>query len=242
MWHNIIVGKDLIGECIDKGSGYWKKSYTYINIPDGYYEPWNGYCFLLSSSCVWETTITLEDDMKIELFMQQHLREDGKRYKRYHVTGKELIDNVFCNYEDTICKAEMNRTIKERQAREKRNRKVIGDIVYGTYVGNSYGDKGDITPTYFFQHDGVFFNAYHSKVRNVCVEYTVFENVSKYFFEKTIDLISTIFSDYIVISEAEKKLKCLEHTSYDISVAIDLLEKEKENIMKKLENALKDYV
>lgn len=73
-WRNIEISNELIGDTVEKGSGYWKKEYTYINIPTGY--GYDGYIFLLSNNCVhdnfgnehlWFSYFSICHDMKIEL-------------------------------------------------------------------------------------------------------------------------------------------------------------------------------
>lgn len=91
-WKDIELDSNLIGDTINKGSGIFEKEYTYIKIPAGY--GYDGYCFLLSSRCVHNTYFSICHDMKIELIFDPELRENGKKYKRYSLVGRELNNRI----------------------------------------------------------------------------------------------------------------------------------------------------
>lgn len=218
MWHDIYLEEKFIGELIEKGSGHFKKEYYYILVPG---EKYTGYTFLLSAKCVSKSftekgqyLISLEDDMKLELFMHPDHRESSTRYKRYKLSGQELISEVLEDYETAL----MYESIEKQQKLDRRNKRITGSIVYGKYMGNHYGDKEDLFSEFYFCHDGVYYNRYHSKVRNVDVAFTLYENVSKYFFYETERLIQTKMIDYVVLTDYIESLREMERSFTNMSM------------------------
>lgn len=126
-WKDIEIDKELIGDTIEKGSGVWVKEYCYINIPDGH--GYDNYSFLLSANCVHyaikkesHSYFSIADDMNIELVYNPEKRETEKRYKRYKMTGYELFENIFKEYEINFKEASRIRLEKERLEKEKREK------------------------------------------------------------------------------------------------------------------------
>lgn len=210
-WMDVLIDKTLIGEVIEKGEGAWKKKYIYIKIPSeaGY----NDYCFLLPLSLFHDSYFSICADMKIELIKDPAYRESGKKYKRYHYTGKELYNSIFDEYEDNFVKECKEREKKERINREKRERKINGNIIYGRYTGNNYGSEADQYYDFYFSHDEVCTNnKSHQKVSvyNIEKKFTVIENVSKHFFRETQAIIQERFADWLITMEQIQRLESIE--------------------------------
>lgn len=97
-WDDYRLGKEYIGETIDKGFGY---SQNFITLPENQVYD-SGYGFFISSKRASEEEISLPDDYKVELIMNPELREEGNRYKRYKISGLELKEQVLEPYMDVL--------------------------------------------------------------------------------------------------------------------------------------------
>lgn len=205
-WKDIEIPIDLTGDNVTKGSGTWEKEYTYIKVPHGY--GYDGYCFLLSSTCVHYGTgkdswwFSICHDMKIELIYDPELRESGKRYKRYKLTGRELFNNIFKDYEVNFKKEYEERRKREETEKEIKDRKNIGTIVAGRYTGNVYQNKNEkyrseyALKAYFSGNKTMTYsNKKFDKVRNIKEEFVICENISKYHFLKYEDIINAFLLD-----------------------------------------------
>jgi hypothetical protein len=205
-WKDISIPNNLIGETIKKGSGIFEKEYTYINIPPGY--GYDNYCFLLSSSIVHESSngkehwFSICHDMKIELFYSPDAREEGKRYKRYKLTGYELFENIFDSYETDFIADMVAREKKKAEEKEKRDKKTYGKIVCGIYKGNVYSEldpryrSENIVKAYFYTGSS-YSNSKFSKVQNVKREFVIAENVSKQTYIELEELLNKSLSEYM---------------------------------------------
>lgn len=221
-WDDYRLGKEYIGETIDKGFGY---SQNFITLPENQVYD-SGYGFFISSKLASEEEISLPDDYKVELIMNTELREEGKRYKRYKISGLELKEQVLETYMDVL----LEKQIKAQKEKDRRNKKVMGNIVYGYYKGSIYA-PADLLSTYFFVHDGIFYNREHQKVRNVTVEFTVMENVSKYFYDRIVSVLRIEMADWLIISKSIEQLKRVAQTNEKIRQIILQLEEEKRIIL-----------
>lgn len=214
-WKDICVSEDLIGDTITKGSGMWEKEYRYIKVPDGY--GYDNYVFLLSEKLVEPSSdnktwyFTVCDDMKIELFYSPNAREEGKRYSRYKMTGQELIERIFEEYEVNLYKECEERLKAERAAKEKRDRANIGNVVCGRYYGNIYGNftnnytAEDYLACFFRSKAGTYSNHKFQKVHNVKCEFTI-RKMSKYHFLRFEEIINEYICDYEMYKRMEATL------------------------------------
>lgn len=68
-------------------------------------------------------------------------------------------------------------TAKSRRAnlRDERDKKILGDIIYGKYLGNGR-EPADESVKSFFAHGGVYCGGNHRKVQNVKIYFTVISN------------------------------------------------------------------
>lgn len=206
-WKDIRVSGSMIGDTIKKGSGIWEKEYTYIEIPQGY--GYDNYCFLLSEKLVHisiegrEWWFSICHDMKIELFYLPEKREDGRKYKRFKMTGYELFENIFKDYEVNFKKEYEKQLKEEREARIKRDKSKIGTIICGIYMGNNY-DNGNLkyskdeTLRAFFDSGKAYSNGKFSKVQNVRKEFVIMENVSKHDFVEMETIINGYLEEYML--------------------------------------------
>lgn len=237
MWQDILIGSDLIGESIDRGTGYYKKSYTYIFVPG---ENYKGYCFLLSSNCVYENLISIKDNMNIELFMHPDNKADNKKYKRYRMTGAELIENILGPYEDNLYVERAKRQREEAEKQKSLDKKKKGNIVYGHYYGSIYDQTDNFRDFFFHSSSGTFFNKYHEKARNVKISFVVMEDVSKYFFKQVKDILDKRLKDYIKLMDILEQLETLNNQS-EISLIKEQIHTLQESTMNKLIRDLKNY-
>lgn len=246
MWHDLIIGKQNIGERVTKGSGYFKKSYVYILIPLSEYQ---GYTFLLSANCVYTEMISLEDDMNLELFMHPDYREKGKRYKRYHMKASELIP-LLSEYEDDLFQKSLEREREQEKIRNAKNKTIIGNIVYGRYMG-SFDNPADSYSDFFFCHDGIYYNRYHNRVRNVEVSDVLFLNVSKYFYEQvshkqlSLSALHGRLAPVVEILNAVKSLQAVKsdpETERICQNTIELLEKRKQDLLSQFLEEFEQYI
>jgi len=204
-WREINIDSEFIGEKITKSSGYYEKEYRYIKIPTGY--GYDGYVFLLAESIVGHLSelnlwwFSICDDMKIELFYDPELREPGKRYKRYKITGHELVETVFEAYErnfENECEEQLK---AERIAKEKRDKANVGTVICGRYTGNIYGNEYNnynyqkYLSAFFQSKSGTYSNHTYQKVQNVKRDFTIME-MTKYHFLRFEDIINAYISEY----------------------------------------------
>lgn len=216
-WKDVDISKDLIGATITKGSGYYAKEYFHIKIPSGY--GYDGYVFLLSKKIVGyssdddEGWFSICDDMNIELFYDPDLRETGKRYPRYKMTGYDLYENIFKKYEDFLYEERQTQRLAETAAKEKRERANIGTVVCGRYLGNIYGylrsgnnyQSQDYLCSFFKSNAGVYSNHEFQKVQNVKVEFPVMK-ISKYHFLRYEAQINDFIREYELYKNMMEKL------------------------------------
>lgn len=244
MWHNIFLDKKYIGETISKGTSYLVKDYTYIHIPD---ERYINYTFLLSTRCISEATtrkdafmLSIADDMNIELFYHPDFRESGTRYKRYKMTGKELVEDILAPYEDNLLQDWIEREKKQKKERDRRNKRVIGNIVYGQYLGNIYNqDDKDIRSHYYFEHDGIFYRPPRQKVKNVKVEQVIFENVSKYLFDTCSPLLPDFLQKHRYVQSALRELQNISQRNIEEPLLSPHSQESLDKIIKELEQTEK---
>lgn len=226
-WKDIMISHNLVGETIKKGNGKWEKEYTYIKIPpnNGY----DNYCFLLSDSLVhysparnkWWFSICF--DMQIQLIYDPELRECGKKYKRYKLSGIELFEQIFKNYEVSFKTECIEREKKRVSEKEKRDRANTGEIVCGRYTGNVYSGKqpkyrSEDTLKAFFTNDknSAFSNSRFDKVKNVNVEFVVFKGISKYHFGLYEDIINAYLRDIDMYKKMCETLKVRINNKYKV--------------------------
>ena len=226
-WKEIRVLGDLIGETITKGTGIYEKEYRYICAPPG--STYEGYVFFLAESLVnlrgergnlrWSFTIC--HDMKIELFYSPELREEGKRYKRYKMSGHELYETVFREHEEWLLKEEEIKLHEEKDKQEKKHKSKIGKIICGRYMGNMYAYRDckytqqAYLSVFFTTNNSTYSNGRFEKVQNVKYEFVIAENVSKHYFLQNEANIKAYISDYEMYKSMyvtlEKRLLQNEH-------------------------------
>ena len=267
IWKDIDVSTEQIGETIKKGSGTWEKEYTYIKIPKGY--GYDNYCFLLSDNCVHFSTstkdyyISINSSMKIELVYDPELRETDKKYKRYKLTGEELFEQVFKDYEINFAREYEERTKKEALQKEKRDKSIIGTIYCGIYEGNVYCG---VEPKYMHDFElksyfsgnrhSTYMNSKFQKVQNVQIKFVIKKNVSRYDFLKYENIINAYLSEIEIFvnmqevlkkkylyktdwKEREKHLGKIERKKYDVKTDTeDILEAEIDGLEERI-NELK---
>lgn len=219
IWKDIRVSAEWIGDEVDKSTSYLSKVFTYIKIPDGY--GYDNYCFLLSSRCV-HSNLKLKSDslyisicfnMKIELFYDPEKRAGKKKYKRYKLSGEELYEQVFKDYEVDFIKESEERLKREREEKEKRDRKNIGKVICGLYQGNYYPDNDlkymqDLVPKAYFIGDknSTYCNHKFDKVQNVKKLFVIFEGISKYHFGEYEAIINEYLNDYYMWQNMYERL------------------------------------
>lgn len=260
-WKDISISEELIGETIEKGKDMWKKEYTYIMLPKGY--GYDGYCFLLSDNCVHDGYISINSDMKIELFYAPDKREEDKKYKRYKLTGKELFDKVFKDYEVNYERKYAERVKKEALAKEKRDKSIIGTIYCGVYQGNAYNDMDfkytkDMTMKAYFSANGssTYMNSKFQKVQNMKIKFVIKKEVSRYnfwrceeiinaylyeieTFETSLNILKSIYKRKTDWKEREKLGKIL-RTQYQIRTNTeDIIKEEMESLERHIEELKK---
>lgn len=258
-WKEISVDSELIGEKITKGSGYYEKEYRYIKIPTGY--GYDGYVFLLAESIVGHIAelnswwFSVCDDMKIELFYDPELREAGKRYKRYKITGYELVENIFKEYERDIEKECEERIKAERAAKEKRDRANIGTVICGRYTGNIYGNEYNNYNyqkhlcAFFRSEAGTYSNHKYSKVHNVDREFVIME-MNKHHFLQLEDIINAYIGEYemyknmyeTLTKHLERPKKIVTHTDDIAKEQLSLCQAAKDQVKIKLQERLEELL
>lgn len=262
-WKDIMVSGSLIGDTVKKGKDIWEKEYRFIKIPSGY--GYDGYCFVLSEKLVHSPVLKKDNwwfsichDMNIELIYLPELREDGKRYKRFKLSGRELVNEIFGEYEVDFHKQSEERLRKERERKEKRDKKNDGKIVCGIYTGNNFGRlRGDTryigssdAKAFFSSYGGADFrysNSVYEKVENVSVLFEIRANVSKYDFLQVEEIIN-MYLEHIgyfteMKSETEKHLKSrMMRKEHDITMQIapayDLLGSEMDDVIGRLKEVM----
>lgn len=130
-------------------------------------------------------------------------------------------------------------TAKSRRAalRDERDKKILGDIIYGKYLGN--GRKpADGSGRSFFAHDGVYYGGNHRKVQNVKVYSTIIRNISKYFYDQHVDVIEEQLWNWYQLYRATKILDIIAHPSADTMQAILLLRKAMDGTIETLKSNL----
>lgn len=233
-WDYFEIGKDLVGEPVKSGEGFYAHERQFITLPanEAYVA---GYGFYISSRLAGDDYIRLPDDYNVVLQMSPGAREPGKRYKRYKLTGREIKDSVFLPYRLKRDEEEMAKEI----ARNKRNEKVMGKIVYGQYEGNQYGDYGDLFKAYFFCNGKRYYNYMHEKVANVRVDFVVIEDVSKRLFDEMVEEIKTRLRSYVCIRDCIEGLRAIQEPDERTVNMISLLRRENEQTLGELRDFLK---
>ena len=216
------IGKKYFGEIEDCGFGH---SRCFVTLPPNPHYA-EGYGFYIGSSLITEGYISLPDDYKIELLMTPELREPGKRYKRYRMTGKELASQIFDPYMDSVLKKQM----EIQRQKERRYKRIKGDIVYGIYKGSRY-DFPDQLYDFYFVHDGMYYNKRHEKVKNVVVESIVFEGVTKLFYDKSVDILKRELENWITIGTSIKILLTIKEPGSNLEKVLRELESERSRIL-----------
>lgn len=233
-WNDIRLDKKLIGKPVENDWGY---SYTFITLPkNNTYD--DDYGFFISSKLVYSTVFSLPNDYKIELQKNPDLRVSGRRYKRYKLSGLELKNTVFKNYIVDLDAEAAERLENESADRDRRNKKIIGRIVYGRYLGNSYGRDMEWFSDYFFDHNGSFSNERYEKVRNVKVEVVIVDNVSKYCYEKTYNSIVSQLTDFHIIRTVLAEFVKLNQSDSFMQPIITQLNERKDEILDNLKKEI----
>lgn len=212
LWKDIDIKLENLGETIVKGKNMWAKDYTYIFLPKGY--GYDNYCFLLSDKCVHISSdkksayISICATMNIDLIYNPKLREEDKKYQRHKLTGEELFDRVYCDYEKTIIADSIKRQKKEKEERIKRYKRTKGKIICGKYTGNAYGNldgKYRCQRYYssFFKGDDftTYSNSKFDKVHNVEELYTIIDNVSRYEYIQSEEIINAYIREMEMLRE-----------------------------------------
>lgn len=130
-------------------------------------------------------------------------------------------------------------TAKSRRAelRDKRDKKILGDIIYGKYLGNGR-EPADGSGRSFFVHDGVYCGGNHRQVQNVKVYSTIFGNVSKYFYTQNVDVIEEQLRNWHELYRAAKILDKIANPTADTVQAILLLRKAMDETIETLQKTL----
>ena len=130
-------------------------------------------------------------------------------------------------------------TAKSRRAelRDERDKKILGDIIYGKYLGNGR-EPADGSGRSFFVHDGIYRGGNHRKVQNVKVYSTILRNVSKYFYAQNVDEIEEQLRDWHDLYRAAKILDKIANPSADTMQAILLLRKSMNKTIESLQKTL----
>lgn len=233
-WNDIRLSKKLIGKPIENNWGY---SYTFITLPKN--ETYDDdYGFFISSKLIYLSTFSLPNDYKVELQKNPDLRESGKRYKRYKMSGLKLKETILKNYIVDLQAESSERLKNENDDKDSRNKKIIGRIIYGRYLGNRYGRDMEWYSDYFFDHNGSFSNSIYEKVRNVKVELVIADNISKYCYEKTYDSIVSQLIDFHRIRNVIDELAKLKQPDSFTQPIISQLDERRSEIL----NNLKQYI
>lgn len=234
-WDEFYIDKSLVGERVESGRDYRGNplyvSHFILLPPNNVYA--TGYGFYLSAKLVDEEDghIKLSDDYKVELQMSPSAREPDKRYKRYKLSGAEIKEQVFTPFAEI----EAQREKAKAEARDKRNRRVMGSIVYGKYTGNHYGDQGDLSCDYFFFNGSRYYSRCHEKVSNVRVSFTVIENASKYFFDANVESIEDKLRGYVRMLSCIEQLRAVAQPDGETKDAIAFLQKQCATILKRVQ-------
>ena len=232
-WHTFELDSKLISGVLTSGTGYYQRERKFITLPknERYDE---GYGFYISACLAGKISISIPDDLKLEIQMSPEERVPGKRYKRYRLNGKEIKESVFFPYQQEQAERE-----KERECeRQRRNKGVLGNIVCGHYYGNSYGGNPDGDYAAFFWNGVRYYNPNHQKVQNVKVAFQIIEGVSQHFFDDSIELIDSRLEVYHSVNDSLKILKGIENPSESLRNIARLLEKERDGTIEQLQAEL----
>lgn len=242
-WKNIKIEDKLIGQPIENNLGL---VYCFITLPENdLYE--NGYGFFISNKLMCEDSILISDDFKVELQMNPVLRDAKKRYKRFKLFGKELMETILLPHMAKLeAKLEAEKARKEAE-RNRRNKKVFGRIVYGRYLGNTYGEDGDSTCDVYFVRNGIYYNGRdnHEKVENVKIKFVIADNASKYDYEQRVDFLRERIKDWERIDKAVSELREIKSSDERLVSILCQLEECKQNIITEItigENVQKDIL
>lgn len=232
-WDSFELENELSSEIIKSGSGYYERESRFITLPKNtIYE--DGYGFYVSAKLAGKTSISIPDDLKVDLQVSPEARVPGKRYKRYKLTGKEIKEAVFFPYQQAQAERE-----KEREnERQQRNKRVLGNIVYGQYLGNFYEGRADCMYDAFFWNGVRYYNPNHQKVQNVKVAFHIIDGVSKHFFDSSVDLIRDRLEVYRSVGDSLKILKDIKNPSERLQDIVRLLEEEKDGTIDQLQAEL----
>lgn len=236
-WKNIRIEDNLIGKPIENDFGMARH---FITLPkNALYE--NGYGFFISDRLVTEDGILISDDFNVELQMNPSLREGNKRYKRFKLLGEELIESVlFPHMVEMEARMEAEQARKEAE-RNKRNKRVLGRIVYGRYLGNTYGEDADNYYDFYFARNGIYYNGRdkHEKVENVKAKFVVTDNASKYDYEQNVEFFRDRIKDWERIEKAISELQEVKSSDECLTPILCQLEGYKQSIIDELQNSLK---
>jgi len=132
-------------------------------------------------------------------------------------------------------------TAKSRRAerRDERDKRIIGDIIYGKYMGNGR-EPADGSVRSFFVHDGIYCGGKHRKVQNVKVYSTIIRNISKYLYELHVDEIDEQLGNWHQLYRAANILDKITNPTADTLQAISLLRRTMDGIMETLQGTLLD--
>lgn len=235
MWYGYKLDQNLISEPIKSGSGPFERESVFVTLPENDTYP-EGYGFFLSFKLLsWGNTISIPDDLKVNLQMSPSRRVPGRRYKRYKLIGQQLVETVLEPHRQSVEAQE-----KAEQVRlDKKNRKIVGDVVWGWYRGNRYTDAADATPDCFFYNGNRYYNGKREKVANVTTHVVIARGVSKYAFDQLKDAIRKRMSDWKELCVAIEALYRISCPVAGIPAVIAELESAKQCILAELGAKLK---
>lgn len=130
-------------------------------------------------------------------------------------------------------------TAKSRRAnlRDERDKKILGDIIYGKYLGNGR-EPADESVKSFFTHGGVYCGGNHRKVQNVKIYFTIINNVSKYLYDQHVDIIDDQLRDWHQLYRAVNILEKIANPSAESIQAIALLRRAMAETIETLQKTL----
>lgn len=197
--------------------------------------------------------------MRIELFRSPEERDPGKKYPRYKMSGYDLFEQIFKEYEVDFEAEYLERLKKEQQEKERKDRAIKGKCICGIYTGNIYGnsDNGYMHDTrlraYFASENGcTYLNKKFQKVHNVRVVKVVCDNMTRYEFNRWEDIINAYLEEYnlyyeqaevikrhIELAKSKSKVKMKCHPECLVRTDIDDLH---DTVLGELENIMQEIV
>lgn len=199
-WRDVYVAREMIGGTVEKGGEWQEEMFRYIRVPYGY--NYDDYVFLVSEKYVrvdidrkWYFCIRSYET--IELFYDPQKCKPGKKYKRYKMTGYELYERLFENYEG-IYLDECEEMRKLLTSPEDSKRTDLGVAVCGVFCGNICENDDDEElhfpkfSAFFRSNAGTFSNSEHRGTRKVNCVFEIMEMSKQEFIE-----LENVMNDYI---------------------------------------------